>query len=182
MQSTLASGAAATAAARWRLPWARVPTGGQGLAQSGSIENRRRRHRRRWVTSANGREAGVWVVAETNRSADPLHPHRGDRRRGPLRAAPTCRTPGYENLRARLRPRRLGARVGDAGAGAGSRRGGGSRRAGRRAGLSRRLVAVDDGAAGGGALAAGAGQLGDRLPELPPDRQRGDPRDTRRAS
>ena len=56
---------------------------------------------------------------------------------------------------------------------------GARRQCGRRR-LSRRVVAVDARAAARRALAAGAGQPGDRLHELPSDRQPGHPRDSGR--
>ena len=61
-----------------------------------------------------------------------------------------------------------------------SRRRRGSRRSGRGGGLSGGLVAVHDGAAGGRAVAAGARERCHRLPQLPPDRQQGDARRSRR--
>ena len=39
------------------------------------------------VTGPNGPEAGVWVIAETTRAADPIRPDRRHRRPGPLRRA-----------------------------------------------------------------------------------------------
>ena len=63
MQSTLASGAAATAAAV-AIALGAGPTGGQGLAQSTGIEIDAD-DIGGVVTSANGPEAGVWVIAET---------------------------------------------------------------------------------------------------------------------
>ena len=146
----------------------------RGRAGAAGRRRARRGRRRRRGDRRRRPRGGRLGRGRDDGSADPVHPHRGDRRRGPLRAAgPAGR--GLRGVRAGLRPRRLGTRPGDAGAEAGPRRGGGPRPAGRGAGLSRRLVAVDDGAARGRALAAGARELGDRVPELPPDRQQGDP-------
>ena len=43
------------------------------------------------VTGPQGPEAGVWVIAETTDTADPLDQERRHRRSGPLPACPICR-------------------------------------------------------------------------------------------
>ena len=58
------------------------------------------------VTGPNGPEAGVWVIAETTRSADPLRQDRRHRRPGPLRRARSAEGQ-LQGLGARLRPRRF---------------------------------------------------------------------------
>ena len=47
------------------------------------------------VTSANGPEAGVWVIAETTDLPTQLRQDRRHRRPGPLRACPICRRRNY---------------------------------------------------------------------------------------
>ena len=58
------------------------------------------------VTGPNGPEAGVWVIAETNDLADPVHAQRGHRRSGPLRGARPAEGQ-VQGLGARLRARRF---------------------------------------------------------------------------
>ena len=58
------------------------------------------------VTSANGPEAGVWVIAETTRAADHVRAHRRHRRPGPLSRSRSA-DGELQSLGARLRPRRL---------------------------------------------------------------------------
>ena len=58
------------------------------------------------VTGPNGPEAGVWVIAETTRPADPLRQDRRHRRSGPLRR-PRSAEGEIQRLGARLRPGRF---------------------------------------------------------------------------
>ena len=66
------------------------------------------------VTGATGPEAGVWVIAETRTTADPLDQERGDRRSGPLRR-PRSAVRGLRRMGSRLRARRLAESESDSG-------------------------------------------------------------------
>ena len=61
------------------------------------------------VESGKGREAGVWVIAETNELPTQVHEDRRDGRRWPLRAAGAAER-HVQRLGARLWPRRLRSR------------------------------------------------------------------------
>ncbi len=175
--------------------------GGNGPGRGGGAGGGRaggepRGHHRRGSPAAPGPEAGVWVIAETGDLPTTFRKNRGDRRRRPLPAAGAARGE-LLGLGAGLRARRLDA--GDGGAGGRPAPDDGRRRhaAGGRRGLSRRVLALADRAAGGGRVPGHRprGQRHQRgaahprrvplqregLPALPPGRRRVHARAPRRA-